>query len=41
VLWIGKMIDSGIYFFAIEQRQGNGKLLNNGLFQKQPTPEFN
>jgi hypothetical protein len=39
-LRIGKMIDSGIYFFAIEQRQGNGELLDDGLFQKQPTPEF-
>ncbi len=40
VLRIGEMIDSGIYVFAVEQRQGNGKLLDNGLFQKQPTPEF-
>jgi hypothetical protein len=40
VLRIGEMIDSEIYFFAIEQRRGNGKLLDNGLFQKQPTPEF-
>jgi hypothetical protein len=30
------MMDSGIYVFAIEQWQGNGKLLNDGLFQKQP-----
>ncbi len=40
VLWIGEMIDSGINVFAIEQRRGNGKLLDNGLFRKQPTPEF-
>jgi hypothetical protein len=40
VLQIGEMINSGIYVFAIEQQQGNGKLLDNGLFQKQPTPEF-
>jgi hypothetical protein len=40
VLRIGKMIDSGIYVFAIEQWQGNGKLLDDGLFQKQPTPQF-
>jgi hypothetical protein len=40
VLQIGEMIDSGIYFFAIERRRGNGKLLDDGLFQKQPTPEF-
>jgi hypothetical protein len=40
VLRIGEMINSGIFVFAIERRQGNGKLLNDGLFQKQPTPEF-
>jgi hypothetical protein len=40
VLQIGKMIDYGNYFFVIEQRQGNGKLLDDGLFQKQPTPEL-
>jgi hypothetical protein len=40
VLQIHEMIDSGIYVFVIEQRQGNGKLLDDGLFQKQPTPEF-
>ncbi len=38
VLQIGKMINSGIYFFAIERRQGNGKLFDDSLFQKQPTP---
>jgi hypothetical protein len=40
VLRIGKMINSGIYVLAIERWQGNGKLLDNGLFQKQPTPKF-
>ncbi len=29
-----------IYVFVIEQWRGTGKLLNDGLFQKQPTPEF-
>jgi hypothetical protein len=32
VLGIGEMIDSGIYVFAIEQGQGNFKLLDDGLF---------
>jgi hypothetical protein len=40
VLRIGKMINSGVYFFAIEQQKSNGKLLGSGLFRKQPTPEF-
>jgi hypothetical protein len=34
------MIDSGIYVFVIEQRQGNGELLDDGLFREQPTREF-